>query len=1123
MPDRTADDQTLAQRRDDSPTTLVAEALAEARAEQRRDWRAGRRVLTEAYLERFPELATDAGAIVDLVGGEYELRDALGDAPQVDEFTQRFPQHADLVRDRLRVGAEATGGTQATLPLPAGTAATATVVPPRSMAAGNRPLSIPGYEILGELGRGAMGVVYRTRQKGLGREVAVKMVLSGQFAGPHELDRFRSEAVQLARLQHPNIVQVFEVGECEGRPYFAMEYVPGGSLTRLLNKKPMPARQAAELVETLARAMQHAHDRGIIHRDLKPANILLAADGSAKVTDFGLAKGGGSAADTGTFAVLGTPSYMAPEQAGGKSRDVGPAADVYALGAILYECLAGRPPFRAANWLDTVHLVATAEPVSPGALTPNLPSDLETITLKCLQKEPAKRYASSVALADDLRRFLEGRPIVARPVSAWEKSWKWARRRPAWAALILTLVVATAALVAGGMWFNSRLRRERDLAVANARLAEERFQLNREAVDHYFTEVSETDLLDEPGLEPLRESLLKRAQEYYARFVSERRNDPEVRADFALSLGRLARISAELKDPRQAIALHLEAVPILGELCQEKPDDLTLRAETAGTWYELSKLYRLTNETKEAQVACGEAISRWKLLAEKRPDEWTYRAGLAKSLISQCNLEYTLGKLGAARADCEQGLAIRRNLAAERPKDDSVLRDLGTALDNLANIEAAGREFDGSRSDRTQAVAVFRKLVVEHPNRAQYGNDLARTQFNLGKTSFTAGQITEAADAFREAGAQWDRLHALHPAVRDYRVSRGNALFALSAAEWSLGKRFEADQTLAQARSVRASLAEEFPTVPEYAVELARCDAEAGSHARQKRQLATAAEAFGRAAVHVTPLADKYPNVPGYRADLARHLLNLGGCQVLIGRLDDGRVSVRRAYDLWTALNDDPALRAEAEVQMLSCMYALGDVERRAGKTNDALQWFERDRQDAEQLVRKAPGSAGARGQLRNAWWGTATVLTALRRFPEAMAAWDEAIALTDADNLLFMKLYRLTTLAQTADYEQALVQLDPLAVQARTSGEALVNAARVYALAAATIGADGKLAEAERGRHAAEIARRAVENLDLARTREGSFDPVARDDLATNKEWQSLRGRPDFEKLLADIAAVKP
>ena len=304
--------------------------------------------------------------------------------------------------------------------------------------------------------------------------------------------------------------------------------------------------------------------------------------------------------DTASYAILGTPSYMAPEQAGGGLRDVGPAADVYALGSILYEALTGRPPFRAATVLDTIQLVTETDPVPPGDLTVNLPRDMETITLKCLQKEPAKRYATANDLADDLQRFLADQPILARPVPAWEKTWKWAKRRPAWAALIGTVIVGTTGLIAAGIWFNSRLRTERNVAVANANLAEQRFQLNREAVDRYFTEVSEGDLLDEPGLQPLREKLLKLAKDYYARFVEERRNDPAVRADLARSLGRLARISADLKDPREAIGLHLQALPIFQELAAAQSNDPAPQADIAATWYELSKLYRQTKQTDAA-------------------------------------------------------------------------------------------------------------------------------------------------------------------------------------------------------------------------------------------------------------------------------------------------------------------------------------------------------------------------------------------------------------------------------------------------------------------------------------------------------------------------------------------
>jgi serine/threonine protein kinase len=274
---------------------------------------------------------------------------------------------------------------------------------------------IEGLEILEELGRGGMGVVYKARQSRLGRLVALKMVLAEGAAGPAERSRFRTEAEATARLAHPNIVAIHELGEHDGCPYFVLELVEGGSLADRLTGTPLPPRPAAELVLVLARAVQHAHERGILHRDLKPANVLLTADGTPKIADFGLAKRLDlDQGQTQTGSVLGTPSYMAPEQAEGRVRDLGPATDVYALGAILYECLSGRPPFKAPSVLETLEQVRTLEPVRPTALQPGLPRDLETICLKCLEKDPRHRYDSAAALAEDLRRFLDDEPITAR-------------------------------------------------------------------------------------------------------------------------------------------------------------------------------------------------------------------------------------------------------------------------------------------------------------------------------------------------------------------------------------------------------------------------------------------------------------------------------------------------------------------------------------------------------------------------------------------------------------------------------------------------------------------------------------------------------------------------------------
>jgi hypothetical protein len=302
---------------------------------------------------------------------------------------------------------------------------------------------LPGYEILGELGRGGMGVVYKARQVGLNRLVALKMILAGGHASAGELDRFRTEGKAVARLQHPNVVAIHEVGEQNGLPYFSLEYCEGGSLAARLHGTPWEPAKAAALVETLALAMQAAHERGIIHRDLKPANILLAEDGTPKITDFGLAKQLDSAAGrTATGAILGTPSYMAPEQAAG-AKEIGPAADVYALGAVLYELLTGRPPFRAGTDFDTMMQVLEREPVPPTRLNPSVPRDLETICLRCLEKEPARRYDSAVALAEELGRFRAGEPILARPPGPVERLNRWVARNQ-W--LTLTCLGALVAL-----------------------------------------------------------------------------------------------------------------------------------------------------------------------------------------------------------------------------------------------------------------------------------------------------------------------------------------------------------------------------------------------------------------------------------------------------------------------------------------------------------------------------------------------------------------------------------------------------------------------------------------------------------------------------------------------------
>ncbi len=432
--------------------------------------RAGARPAIEEFLSTVP---VEAQEILrdELITLEVRYRRRAGETPRAEDYNARFP----ALDPTWLASVLATAPEPDTVP----------EAPPMFEPGSTGWPVVPGYDLLGVLGEGGMGVVYKARHHALQRLVALKMILPSRPAeAPALLARFRAEAEALARLQHPNIVQIFEVGEAGDRPYLALEYLEGGSLEKRLAGTPQPPRAAARLVEVLARAMHAAHQCQIVHRDLKPANILLqaipgaesvrAAEGTGvvdldrwvpKITDFGVAKFlDVGRAQTQTGMVIGTPSYMAPEQARGRSQDIGPATDTYTLGAILYELLTGRPPFKGASPVETLEQVVSQEPVSPTRLQPKVPRDLVTICLRCLQKEPRRRYASAGALAEDLNRFLAGRPIQARPIGPGGRLWRWCRRNPALASAdaLAVVVLITVSILAVGIPFAARLAETAD-------------------------------------------------------------------------------------------------------------------------------------------------------------------------------------------------------------------------------------------------------------------------------------------------------------------------------------------------------------------------------------------------------------------------------------------------------------------------------------------------------------------------------------------------------------------------------------------------------------------------------------------------------------------------------------
>jgi tetratricopeptide (TPR) repeat protein len=444
--------------------------------------------------------------------------------------------------------------------------------------------SFPGYEVLSQIGEGGMGVVYKARDVRLDRVVAIKTLAAGRRPAPGQLDRFRVEAAAVARLKHPNVIAIYSIGEHDGRPFYSFEYAEGGSLAERLSDGPLSSAVAASLIETVSDAVHAAHLAGIIHRDLKPSNVLLTVAGLPKIGDFGVAKLMDSdAGNTLTGETLGTPSFMAPEQAEGRSRSVGPASDVYALGAILYQALTGNPPFLGESAMETLKLVVSADVVPPRRLRTDVPRDLETICLKCLEKSPAKRYATARELAQDLRHFHRGEPIRGRRTGPVGRLSKWARRRPWQTALLATVMLGTGAFFTLAYRYNARLLDENRRTEVKAEEARRNYLEARSTIQAMLRHLSDDRFAGSAGMIDLRRLQGDEALSFYDQVLRQvDSSDPEVVADTIRALAEAAQMQYVLgryDRAEQTIRRALELVETLRRLPGEKSKLLRLQVE----------------------------------------------------------------------------------------------------------------------------------------------------------------------------------------------------------------------------------------------------------------------------------------------------------------------------------------------------------------------------------------------------------------------------------------------------------------------------------------------------------------------------------------------------------------